>query len=389
MLTIRNLWSGQPAKWWTDEWLKLTNYLIDIDPNYSVWTDWYNRRIRGERAAFDIPGDKNRKEDKLILRRLVEATDHDFWGKGHEFVNAELTRWLYEARARAASQVQPEPSALPQDPEQIAAALLRQASPQAQITNGKLDAGPNTVFDQPQYSDNLAELPSELLAFTGVILNSLPRNCEAVVRHCFAAFRDELMARGNRPIVNVLKAMAASLIAELYGAEQSEFAPDLRELKDPREWGDGMAAMFAQFFRGYHDLIHHFPLDPEREALIAATPIDEAAASGAALTEPVDAVAALILELGKQGFATDNIVRIIEAHQLYNRDVSQLPTPGQASQTVTPKRRHVLSTAGFYLHTYSVLGSTASIYALQTVPAVQALMLQLERAANALLAFVR
>lgn len=76
--------------------------LLAIDPNYSVWIDWYQRRIRGERAAFDIPGDKRRVEDKKILRRLAEATNEDFWGKGHEYVNATLKGWLNEARARVA-----------------------------------------------------------------------------------------------------------------------------------------------------------------------------------------------------------------------------------------------------------------------------------------------
>jgi hypothetical protein len=76
--------------------------LLEIDTNYSIWLVWYERRIRGERAAFNIPGDKYRKEDKIILRRLAEATDEDFWGKGHEYVNATLRGWIEEARARLA-----------------------------------------------------------------------------------------------------------------------------------------------------------------------------------------------------------------------------------------------------------------------------------------------
>ena len=104
------------------------------------------------------------------------------------------------------------------------------------------------------------------------------------------------------------------------------------------------------------------------------------------MTGPVDGVAGLIVELGKQGFATDNIVRIVEAHRLYNRDVAQLPPPDQPSDAVTPKRRHVLGTAGFYLHTYSVLGSTASIY---SIPALQAVLARIKEAADALLAFIR
>jgi hypothetical protein len=87
---------------WDKEWKKLESQLLSINPNYSVWIDWYERRIRGERAAFDIPGDKGRIEDKKILRRLAEATDEDFWGKGHEYVNATLKGWLDEARERVA-----------------------------------------------------------------------------------------------------------------------------------------------------------------------------------------------------------------------------------------------------------------------------------------------
>jgi hypothetical protein len=81
--------------------------LLEIDSNYAVWLVWYERRIRGERSAFDIPGDEGRKEDKAILRRLAEATDEGFWGKGHEYVNATLKGWLDEARERSATNLLP------------------------------------------------------------------------------------------------------------------------------------------------------------------------------------------------------------------------------------------------------------------------------------------
>jgi hypothetical protein len=402
-LTARKLWPTEPPELWIDIWKESKRRLLENEhsENYAVWIDWYERRIRGERAAFDIPGDKYRKEDKKILRRLAEATDEDFWGKGHEYVNATLKTWLDEARVREAPPVVVEVSGIAMGssmatavaaaveheplPSHIATVLQNQASPQAQIVDGKLDAAPNAVFDKPQYSDSLAELPSELLAFSEVILNSLPSNCQPVVRNCFTGFRDEMLVRGNRPILNIVKAMAASLTAELYGAPDPTTSPDEWQLKDPREWGAGMDSMFASFFKSYHDLIHHFPMDAEREEFIANTPIDEVAAIGAALTQPVDAVAELIKNLGKQGFATENIVRIIEAHQLYNRDVSQLPGPDQPTDAITPKRRHVLGTAGFYLQTYSVIGSSASIYSL---PAFQELLPKLKDAIDALLGFI-
>ena len=106
-LTCFRLWHFGFSKEWKDNWVDLKGKLLAIDPNYSVWIDWYERRIRGERAAFDIPGDKGRIEDKKILRRLAEAIDEDFWGKGHEYVNATLKSWLDEARERAAENLTP------------------------------------------------------------------------------------------------------------------------------------------------------------------------------------------------------------------------------------------------------------------------------------------
>lgn len=100
--TRRSLWLGRPSKSWQVGWISVARKLRKIDSNYDVWIDWYERRIRGERAAFDIPGDKRRVEDKKILIRLAEATEEEFWGKGHEYVNAALKGWLDEARARVA-----------------------------------------------------------------------------------------------------------------------------------------------------------------------------------------------------------------------------------------------------------------------------------------------
>jgi hypothetical protein len=384
MMTRRSLWLGQPPQDWLLDCFRLVERLLAIDPNYSVWIDWYKRRIRGERSAFDIPGDKRRVEDKKILRRLAEATDADFWGKGHEYVNATLKGWIEEARARVA----PPPPESKRTPAQIVSALERQASPQAQIVDGRLDAVPNTIFDKPQYSDTLADLPSELMAYTSTIISSLPTNCEPLVRNCFKSFNDELLVRGNRPILNILKGMAASLQAELYISADENTSPDHWQIRDPREWGPGMGAMFAHFFKGYLDLINHFPLDKEREDLIANTPIDAVAASGAALTAPVDAVADEVAKLGAQGAATDNFVRIIEALRLYNRDLAQLPQSSLPSKKVTPKWRHVLMVTGFFVSLYNFVGSTASIYSIGA-EGMQGLLAALKAALDKLISFIR
>jgi hypothetical protein len=101
-LSRRSLWLRQKPNDWQTAWEKLADRLIEIDPNFSVWLDWFERRIRGESSAFDIPADKRRVEDERLVRRLAATTDQDFWDFGHEYVNATLKGWLDEARARVA-----------------------------------------------------------------------------------------------------------------------------------------------------------------------------------------------------------------------------------------------------------------------------------------------
>jgi hypothetical protein len=101
-LTREPLWpAGEPGGW-REAWEYAAVRLHDFNQGYSVWIDWHNRRINGEDAAFDIPGDTDRIEDKAILARLADATDEGFWDKGATYVNTTLQNWIDEARARVA-----------------------------------------------------------------------------------------------------------------------------------------------------------------------------------------------------------------------------------------------------------------------------------------------
>ncbi len=181
-LNRRPLWTRGVGGFHRDGWIEMSIELQKIDPNYSVWIDWYERRIRGERAAFDIPSDKYRKEDKKILRRIAEATDEDFWGKGHEYVNATLKGWLDEARARVAPPPEPETrnvSAVLSAGGHISASTERVWPTPPQDTGaiaysvneqGKLDRLPNSdqvhlrdVPDQRRAYADLREAAAELL----------------------------------------------------------------------------------------------------------------------------------------------------------------------------------------------------------------------------------
>jgi hypothetical protein len=207
-LTARKLWLTEPPKLWLNIWKESKRRLLENEylEHYAVWIDWYERRIRGERAAFDIPGDKRRVEDKIILRRLAEATDEDFWGKGHEFVNATLKGWLDEARARVA----PPPfvfegsgtfvmggaaivefttlSTPTQDPGAIAYGINEE---------GKLDRLPNSdqvhlrnVPDQRRAYNDLREAAAELLAEGQRLGHRLKRALERFLQSLPERFED-------------------------------------------------------------------------------------------------------------------------------------------------------------------------------------------------------
>jgi hypothetical protein len=100
-ITRTELWPVAKPDDWVIGWDYATTRLLTLDPTYQVWIDWYDRRIEGHDAAFDIPGDTDRVHDKAILARLADATDEDFWGKGATYVNTTLQRWIDEARIDA------------------------------------------------------------------------------------------------------------------------------------------------------------------------------------------------------------------------------------------------------------------------------------------------
>lgn len=99
-----SLWLSPAPKAWARALDNGSAALLAHEPSFKVWTDWYFRRVHGLDAAFDIPGDTDRKEDKAILARLADATDEDFWSKGAHHVNTTLQGWIDEARAQAAAE---------------------------------------------------------------------------------------------------------------------------------------------------------------------------------------------------------------------------------------------------------------------------------------------
>lgn len=160
-LCNQSLWLGEPPSRFHDAWSDSVVSLLKDEPSYSVWIEWYERRLRGERAAFNIPEDKDRREDKWILRKLSEAADSGFWDQGAQHVNQQLAIWLEEARKRVAKQEKdaPEPGSTPliEIPVPIFGATAF-----ALNSDGKLDPLPH--YDQ----QHLRDLPNQRRAYIDV-----------------------------------------------------------------------------------------------------------------------------------------------------------------------------------------------------------------------------
>ena len=501
-LSRERLWPAGKPTGWSVAWSNAADRLRRLDMGFEVWIDWFDRRIVGRRAAFDIPGDKGRKEDKGIVANLVDATDEDFWNLGAKHVNSTLKAWIDAAQRRAAGtkvannkqadffisyateqeyiarevagilaelgyksiaqfkdfaqgnfvtkmregiaqtdrfialqskaywnsdhcqsewnaayardpgakrrKIVPfllEPVPLPPiaseivykplfnltkaqrkkaivewieyepiswSPGQLRKRLAEQASPDVRLLDQKIDAGPNSQFDKPLVDLDLAELPANLRALLKALIDSLPPNTPRIVGSCLKGYHDHLIERGAQPIVGTIVPFAQAVKAQIAA--------------DSGHWDAGLDSLFASFFKRHKLLITHFPLDPERELTVAETPIDDVKASGSAILDPVQAVGEAISELKFADLTTVDFDRVAEAHQEFSRDIASLPMPTQNDgENVTPRRRYVLGTIGFYERLLAALGAGAGIAAL---PQGQAAIAVVRAAIEAFMRFI-
>jgi hypothetical protein len=236
--------------------------------------------------------------------------------------------------------------------------LADQASPDVQVRERRLHAGPNERFDRPVLDHGLAGLPAELRALVDVLTSALPRNAPPIVRSCLEGYRRQLSEHGAQPILGVLVPLADSIEAQ--------------RIADAGLWDAGLDALFGHFMRSHQLLITHFPLNPERELLFSETPVDEALATGARITDPVHLVGDALALLHEAGLTTADFNDAERAHQEFGRDVASLPMPSAGAEGVTPKRRFVLGTIGYYERMLAALGGLASIGGAALLPEVQA-----------------
>ncbi len=340
------LWKADPPYGWNEAWVSAANRLLALDPTYQVWIDWYNRRIEGHDAAFEIPDDTGLVQDKAILARLANATNEDFWDKGATYVNTTLQGWIDEARERVRQSETPDEP--PPTPDAIRAIAAEIASPTVILTNNTLDVIANTAFDGQTDASNLDEAIAVLRAVVGALLGGLPGNAPRSFVANLTIYDGELAKRDAKPFLGVLVRMEKSVSAGFYA--------------DPEMFDVSVTTNFESYFDAHLAFMTHYRRNEEREAKIAQFTINDAAASGVALTDPVDEVVKEVDALAEQGLVTDGFAQAMKEQKAINDEVALYTSSAPAiSGEPTIKARHILQTVGFYERALAVASNASTV----------------------------
>ncbi|MFO1111354.1 MAG: hypothetical protein U1E61_19455 [Bradyrhizobium sp.] len=339
--------------------------------------------LEAQAAKAKAEADRRAKEEHLAkLFQIEEATREQDkirrQQESQEAARVQRERAVLLARAQLAKVASPAPSLAP---------------------DGRLDAGPNPVYDEPNSSDDLPSLPLRQREVIKAILSDLPRNSPRYLKTSLQSYDDELKIRGAQPILGLLKDMF-EIIAAAVGDPEAQ------------DWlAPGLQKAFEKVAQNHHTLVSHFPLDPEREDIYAQTLVEENGATGHSLSEPFRHVAEAVQDANKAGLTTDDFVKVVDKMAEFAKIVSTLPLSqsqsaspyrspeaatqilvvrpedrvGDAGQPISSKKRILLSGLGFFERAYNLIGSTVTIGA---TPEGLALLHQLRETISALLKFL-
>jgi hypothetical protein len=365
-LWSRAEWPEGGPDWALRAVLEFQNYLIGLQNNdpeehWDVWQQWYSARLMGGNAFGLTDAAAEQVETGILLLR------NEVWKQGPKMVNRAIKALIDKARAGETAldqdglSAQPVAGRSPATLQEVADLV----SPQPVLTDNKLDAVPNRVFDKPVVDDDLATLPiRQKRLIEGVILPSLSPQTPKQLRFALQAYADELTARGTQPILGLLADMRAIITADLHAAGARA------------EWlEEGMVAAFGRFEANDKLFEEHFPLDAEREEAYAATPVNEEAATGPALSKPFEELQAATHAAHEAGLTTDNFRKVVDGMAESAKIIATLPPPSSEDEDTLPmlrpedrpvpkvsaRKRKVLSGVGFAGKNIELMAATAGL----------------------------
>ncbi|TXG83274.1 MAG: hypothetical protein E6R12_08595 [Sphingomonadales bacterium] len=279
--------------------------------------DWYDRRLQGAATAFNLPPDA----DLAVIQRIAAARD-ELWDLDPRAINDTIAGWIEEARA----EVTPDP----------VTRLAEIASPDVSKQDDKLHAGPNPRYDKADYAPGLADLPAMLRSLAQTLLNAAPGNLPAPVRQSLTQYLDHLRDYGAAPILGLLQ-------------DAMDIATDGLEGSDLESWEPGLGKALERFKKRHAEFLSHYPLNPERETILASIALDEEKITNTLLRDIADNLKEISTQLKTIQGTTEEFDKILAAQQQIIRDVASLPTAPQdtGNKEITPKKRTFFNIIGW------------------------------------------
>lgn len=129
--------------------------------------------------------------------------------------------------------------------------MAKVASPAPELaSDGRLDVGPNPIYDEASATEDLPTLPIRQRATIRGIVSGLPGNAPRYLKTSLEIYDEELKVRGLQPILGLLKDAFEIIKATLED-------PNAR-----REWLEpGLQKAFQVLAENHQTLVNHFPLD--------------------------------------------------------------------------------------------------------------------------------
>jgi hypothetical protein len=255
-------------------------------------------------------------------------------------------------------------------------ALAAASSPDVMVTAaGRLDVAPNLTFDRVVSASSLPDLPKRQRILCRQIIEHVPGNTPPMFTACFKVYGRHLNQAVSEIVPGVLDDQWQTAGAYLVGDEAIVLDA-------------GLTRTLAIFAENHAEIVAHFPLREDRERLLSETPIDEETAAGEALTNPIENVRQAVEAAAEADQVTPALVEHV-ADLSDRAEALAPPTTSvgrESTTTITPRRRLVLTSLGFFERLYAAIGSTASVLSTETG---RALYNAAREAADALMRFIR
>jgi hypothetical protein len=334
--------SVDPPDWATRDWAALKQHLGTAD-NWQVWTEWYEAILDGK-PAWSLSHDIG---NEIMFTALTWPEEE--WEKGPAYVNRRIASLIEAARAKAAV-YDGRVGELQASVFDIQSILSMQSPDVVQRPDGVIDLSVNPTYDIPTPIRDFHELPAQQISLIDALVEGLPGNAPKLLRASLLGYRKHLEIRPKNPFLGTLNQHEEIVRAEFKST-------------DAKEWCSTAQNTAYRSFKKTHALIRkNFPLEPKREAVIAAVPVDESKLDSPTIRKAFSAMVDAARNAEQIGVITSEVMGQIKDDAELSKTLTGLviaPGDRPAPPGVSPAKRFILNKFGFYkrLAEVSAVGS--------------------------------